>query len=124
MESCIYTLKWIYDAMVENGIEGKTIRTGGGGAKPTLWRQIQADIFGLPVEKTLVEEVSLLGAAMMGSVAIGVYNSLRQAAENMIKIVSVQHPNMENHEKYERLHELFKKLYGAIKDLYTEHHAL
>jgi len=124
MESCVYTLKWIYDAMVENGIEGKTIRTGGGGAKSLLWRQIQADVFGLPVEKTLVEEVSLLGAAMMGLVAIGVYNSLEEATKNMIKIVSFQHPNMENHEKYERLHDLFKKLYGAVKNLYAEQHGL
>jgi len=120
MESCVYTLKWIYDAMVENGIEGKTIRTGGGGAKSILWRQIQADVFGLPVEKTLVEEVSLLGAAMMGLVAIGVYNSLEEATKNMIKIVSVQHPNMENHEKYEKFHDLFKKLYGTVKNLYED----
>jgi len=124
MESCVYTLKWIYDAMVENGIEGKAIRTGGGGAKSILWRQIQADVFGLSVEKTLVEEVSLLGAAMMGLVAIGVHNSLGEATKNMIKIVGVQHPNMENHEKYERLHDLFKKLYSAVKNLYAEQHAL
>ena len=124
MESCVYTLKWIYDAMVENGIEGKAIRTGGGGAKSILWRQIQADVFGLPVEKTLAEEVSLLGAAMMGLVAIGVYNSLEEATKNMIKIVSVQHPNMENHEKYEKFQDLFKKLYGAVKNLYAEQHGL
>ena len=124
MESCVYTLKWIYDAMVENGIEGKAIRTGGGGAKSILWRQIQADVFGLSVEKTLVEEVSLLGAAMMGLVAIGVYNSLGEATKSMIKVVSVQHPNMENHEKYERLQDLFKKLYGAVKNLYAEQHGL
>jgi len=124
MESCVYTLKWIYDAMVENGIEGKTIRTGGGGAKSLLWKQIQADVFGLPVEKTSAEEVSLLGAAMMGLVAIGVYNSLGEATKNMIKIVSVQQPNMENHEKYERFHDLFKKLYGAVKNLYAEQHTL
>jgi len=124
MESCIYTLKWIYDAMVKNGIEGKAVRTGGGGAKSILWRQIQADVFGLSVEKTLVEEVSLLGAAMMGLVAIGVYNSLGEAAKSMIKIVDVQHPNMENHKKYERIYDLFEKLYYAIKDLYAEQHTL
>ena len=61
---------------------------------------------------------------MMGLVAIGVYNSLEEATKSMIKIVSVQHPNMENHEKYERLYDLFKKLYGAVKNLYAEQHAL
>jgi len=124
MESCIYTLKWIYDAMLENEIKGKTIRTGGGGAKSLLWRQIQADVFGLPIEKTSVEEVSLLGAAMMGLVAIGVYNSLREAAESMIEIVDEQHPNMENHNEYEKAYHLFKKLYSVAKDFYIEHHRL
>jgi len=124
MESCVYTLKWIYDAMFENGIKGKTVRTGGGGAKSPLWRQIQADVFGLPVEKTSVEEVSLLGAAMMGLVAIGSYRSLREAAENMIKIVDAQHPNMENHKEYEKAYSQFKKLYGVIKEFYREQHKL
>lgn len=78
----------------------------------------------MSVEKTLVEEVSLLGAAMMGLVAIGVYNSLGEAAESMVKIVGVQHPNMENHKKYERICDLFEKLYYAIKDLYVEQHVL
>jgi len=121
MESCIYTLKWIYDAMIENGIKGKTIRTGGGGAKSLLWRQIQADVFGLPTEKTSVEEVSLLGAAMMGLVAIGVYDSLGEAAKSMIEIVDTQNPNMENHNEYEKSYHLFTKLYNVVKDFYREY---
>jgi len=121
MESCIYTLKWIYDAMIENGIKGKTIRTGGGGAKSILWRQIQADVFGLPIQKTSVEEVSLLGAAMMGLVAIGVYNSLEEAAKSMIEIVDTQNPNMENHNEYEKTYHLFTKLYNVVKDFYREY---
>jgi gluconokinase len=124
MEGCLYTLKWIYDAMVENGVEGKAIRTGGGGARSALWRQIQADVFGLPVEKTLVEDASLLGAAMMGLVAIGAYKSLEEAGKNMIKVEDIKHPNMENHEKYGRICDLFKRLYYAVKELYVEHYTL
>lgn len=124
MEGCLYTLKWIYDAMVENGVEGKTIRTGGGGARSTLWRQIQADVFGLPVEKTLLEDASLLGAAMMGLVAVGVYKSLEEAGKNMIKVEDVKYPNMENHEKYGRICSLFKRLYYTVKELYVEQYSL
>jgi len=64
----------------------------------------------------------LLGAAMMGLVAIGSYRSLREAVENMIKIVDAQHPNMENHKEYEKAYSQFKKLYGVIKEFYREQH--
>lgn len=51
-------------------------------------------------------------------------NSLAEAAESMLKIVDVQYPNMENHKKYERIRDLFEKLYNAVKGTYVEQHTL
>ena len=119
MEGCIYALKWVYDAMIENGVTGKALRSGGGGARSVLWRQIQADIFGLPVERTSVEEASLLGAAIFGLMAIGKYKSLTEATNNMVKVVDVRRPNLENHEKYVEMYELFKRLYSSLRGIYS-----
>jgi len=41
-------------------------------SRSPLWRQIQADIFNLPVKMLAVEEAPLLGAAAMGFVALGI----------------------------------------------------
>lgn len=124
MEGCLYTLKWIYDSMAENGLEGLSIRTGGGGSRSPLWRQIQADIFNLPVEMLAVEEASLLGAAAMGFVALGVYKNINEAIDKMVKIVDVKYPNPKNHTKYAKTYNFYKKLYYTLESLYIEHSQL
>lgn len=124
MEGCLYTLKWIYDSMAENGLQGLSIRTGGGGSRSPLWRQIQADIFNLPVEMLAVEEASLLGAAAMGFVALGVYKDIREAVEEMVKIIDVKHPNPKNHVKYVKTYNFYRKLYHTLENLYLEHSEL
>jgi len=124
MEGCLYTLKWIYDSMAENGLEGLSIRTGGGGSRSPLWRQIQADIFNLPVEMLAVEEASLLGAAAMGFVALGIYRDIGEAVGRMVKIVDVKYPNPKNHNKYVKTYSFYKKLYYTLEKLYIEHSQL
>lgn len=124
MEGCVYTLRWILDAVVENGIKGEVIRVGGGGARSRLWRQILADILGIRVERTSMEEGTLVGAAVMGTVAMGTYRDIEEATKNMVNVVDVSYPNVENRERYERAYELFKKLYGSLKELFVEHLSL
>lgn len=94
--------------------------SSGGGSKSAVWRQIQADIFELPV-KTLTgaAEGGAYGAAVVAGVGAGLWRSLEDAA-NMLKVETLTEPNKENFAAYRRLHGIYKKLYGDLKQRFRE----
>jgi len=49
------------------GVKTKEIRVTGGGAKSAVWRQIMADIFGVPVVAMVEDEGAALGAALQAA---------------------------------------------------------
>ena len=49
------------------GVKAKEIRVTGGGAKSAVWRQIMADIFGVPVVAMVEDEGAALGAALQAA---------------------------------------------------------
>lgn len=118
MEGCAYTLRWIYEALVENGMNGEVIRIGGGGARSKVWRTIIANVFRLPVEKIHTEEASLLGAAILGFTSIGIYKDLRDACRAMVKVVKREEPDPQLGEDYEKLFKAFVKLYYVLRELF------
>ena len=49
------------------GVQAKEIRVTGGGAKSAVWRQIMADIFGVPVVAMVEDEGAALGGALQAA---------------------------------------------------------
>ena len=49
------------------GVKAKEIRVTGGGAKSAVWRQIMADIFGVPVVGMVEDEGAALGGALQAA---------------------------------------------------------
>ncbi|MEJ7713641.1 MAG: FGGY-family carbohydrate kinase [Pyrinomonadaceae bacterium] len=49
----------------EMNVPTEYVRLGGGGARSDLWRQIQADVYCLPVEIVEAEEGAAYGAALL-----------------------------------------------------------
>ena len=49
------------------GVKAKEIRVTGGGAKSPVWRQVMADIFGVPVVGMVEEEGAALGGALQAA---------------------------------------------------------
>src|ERR1700720_3050285 len=54
----------------------KSIRLSGGGARSPLWQQIQADIYGMPVDLVGVDEGPAYGAGLLAGVGTGVWTSV------------------------------------------------
>ena len=46
------------------GVKAKEIRVTGGGAKSPVWRQVMADVFGVPVVAMVEDEGAALGGAL------------------------------------------------------------
>ncbi|KRA52831.1 xylulokinase [Pseudoxanthomonas sp. Root65] len=71
MEGATYSLKYGYDAFVRAGMRFERIVLTGGGSNSAAWRQLVADVFGLPVDVPAQAEGAALGAALQALWARG-----------------------------------------------------
>jgi len=102
----------------KTGIEVKEAKLTGGGAKSPLWRQICANVLNVDIQIIESEEGPGYGGAILAAVACGAYPSVEAAAEKLVKVVDVIHPDPEIVARYDKAYEKFVKLYPAVKELY------
>ena len=121
LEGVGYSLNFVREVMTENGMEFTRIRIGGAGARTDLWPQIIADVTDVPVQKTLTEDTTLIGEAMLAYKALGVYNSLQEASDNMVVTGETFRPDEKNVAEYQKGFQFFKKLIESFSDLYPLH---
>jgi len=82
IEAMAYQVAESFVAMAEYaGVEIKTVRADGGGAKNSFLCQFQADILGVPVERPVITETTCLGAAYLAGVAVGFWKDMDEVAE-------------------------------------------
>lgn len=61
------------------GVKAKEIRVTGGGAKSPAWRQIMADIFGVPVVAMVEDEGAALGGALQAAWCVALRDGNKRA---------------------------------------------
>jgi xylulokinase len=113
MEGVTYSLKDCLDLMIGLGVPVTEVRATGGGARSPLWRQLQADVFGLPVRRTSTDEGPAFGAALLAGVAAGAYSDVFDACEVVQLNPDEDVPDPDRHEMYERYHSAYADLYAA-----------
>jgi xylulokinase len=64
------------------------VRVSGGGARSSLWRQILADVFATEIVTTNGTPGAGFGDALLAGVGIGVYGSVAEACEQVIRVVA------------------------------------
>jgi xylulokinase len=100
------------------GVEAKSVRLSGGGAKSPMWRQILADVFGVPVVMTNSEEGPSHGAALLAGVGAGVWKSVPEACRAAIRETQVTEPG--DAEKYAASRGVYAKLYEDLRAEFPE----
>ncbi len=89
----------------------KEVRISGGGAQSALWRQIIADIVGLPLVSVEVAEGAALGAAALAGVGAGLWPTVRGACETVVRRGEVTLPgSAAGDASYERFRALYRHL--------------
>lgn len=120
VEGVTYNLGIIYDILKEH-IEIDDLMVIGGGAKSEIWRQIIADVFQLPVHiPDYLDEAGSMGAAIIGGVGAGLYDSF-DVIENFLHIQNSQQPNPQNAEIYQLAKKQFDDFYFALQKVYEKH---
>ncbi|HZL35929.1 MAG TPA: xylulokinase [Tepidisphaeraceae bacterium] len=96
------------------------IRASGGGARSAFWRQLQADIYKLPLVLTNAGEGPAYGVALLAGVGTGVWSSVEQAAGACIKQTAKIAPNKKMSAFYDRYFATYDKLYADLKTRFQE----
>ena len=79
-----------------------------------------ADLYACPVKTTVNSEGPALGVALLAAVGAGIYSSVPEACRAVIKADKVQEPVEENTRQYEKVYEMYRKLYPAMKQCFNE----
>ena len=93
------------------------VRVTNGGAHSLLWRQITADVLGLPLELVASHPGSSLGAAFIAGKGLGIFSAWEDI-ERYITIESVTQPDLKAHRRYQELFEVYLATYQALQPLY------
>jgi len=115
LEGVTFSLRDTFEIFRELNVPIKTIRLGGGGARSSLWRQIQADVYGRQVELVQAEEGAAYGAALLAGVGGGSWPSVDAACGAVIRVADRVSPEPSNAVLLDKQYEAFRLLYPALR---------
>lgn len=83
-----------------SGVRAQSLVFAGGGSKGKLWCQILSDVTGVPVKVPVVKEATALGCAIAAGVAAGIYPTLAETGEALVRWEREYQPDETNHLLY------------------------
>ena len=120
LEGSAFALRDILDAMKNTGLEVARLTIVGGGAKGPLWRQIKADVTGLPVRVPSSIETTATGAAILAAVASGVRDSIVDAVDAFVSYrPDVHEPDPATRDLYEDAYGRYRSVYDALRPVFN-----
>ena len=117
LEGVAYSLKDTFTLFENMQVPVNRIRLGGGGARSSLWRQIQADVYGHDVETVEAEEGAAYGAAILAGVGAKVWDSVDEACSRVVRIEGKTEHQPAAVETMRKGYVAYRKMYGAIRSV-------
>jgi xylulokinase len=115
LEGIAFNLRTGLRAFTENGIPVAEIDAIGGAANADLLLEIFADVWGIPVRaRSLVDEANSIGAAIVGGVAVGIFDSFSQAGA-FSGGADARLPDEDRHQRYNDDYEHFLDAYRRLE---------
>ncbi|MCD6507876.1 xylulokinase [Candidatus Poribacteria bacterium] len=116
LEGVTYGMRDSFEIFREIGLPIEQVYATGGGARSELWRQIQADVYNTELVTINIAEGPAFGAAILAGVGAGVYSSIEEATDKLIRVTSRTQPIPENVGIYDRYYQVYRALYPALKE--------
>jgi xylulokinase len=120
MEGVAFSLRETLTIFDELNVPVSSIRLGGGGARSSLWRQIQADVYGRPVETVVVDEGAAFGAAVLAGIGAGIWRDVDHASDALIRTTVAACPDPESATLMNERYAAYRRLYPALRMLYAQ----
>lgn len=102
------------------GIDIRSSKICGGGARSPLWKKMIANILNVELECLECEQGPGMGGAMLAMVACGAYETVQAACDAIVRVASRVTPEPELAARYEKRYQQFRKIYPACKQLFAE----
>jgi xylulokinase len=120
LEGSAFALRDILEAMKAAGLDVRRLTIVGGGAKGPLWRQIKADVTGLPVRIPTSVETTATGAAILAAVASGIHPDVTSAVDAFVSFRPEEHrPDPERSAVYDEAYRRYREVYFALKPVFS-----
>ena len=118
LEGVAFSLKDSLTIFQELGIPVRAIRVGGGGARSPVWRQIQAEVYGQPVETVQAEEGAAYGAALLAGVGAGVWATVDAACDAVVRVAKRTAPNRDASRVMQEMYGKYRRIYPALSEIF------
>ncbi|MFW5794533.1 MAG: xylulokinase [Bacillota bacterium] len=118
IEGITFALKDSFELIKNLGVNIKSVRITGGGAKSKIWTQMISDILDVEVYTMKAEEGPAFGAAILAMVGVGHYKNVQLACKDLIKIDGVFKQNFTNVKIYSQKYSKFGIIYSKVKDIF------
>ena len=116
-EATCYGLELNLRTMRAAGYEPRAITACGGALSSPEWLKMHADVTGLEITVTEIQDAPTLGSAMMGALAAGRFADLQEAADAMVHYSAVIKPDPARHEEYRYWVDEYAALFPAVRDI-------
>jgi len=120
MEGTAYVLKDYVEHTRSIGLNPSKIILAGGGAQGKVWRQIKTDVVGCRTQSCANHEVTVLGAAILAVVGVGMCKSVEEAVNQIVSWSEEMVPDNKSMEAYSRSYELYREVYWKLKDSFAK----
>jgi xylulokinase len=118
MEGVAFSLRDSFTIFAELGLPVGKVRVGGGGARSDMWRQIQADVYGMSVETVETEEGAGYGAALLAGVGAGFWTSVDEACDAVVHTAKVTAARADVVPVMSDRYAQYRRVYPALRAIY------
>lgn len=115
MEGVVFALRDGLALMRGLGVPINEIRVTGGGGRSPLWRQLQADVYGMAVQHLVAEEGPAYGAALLAGVGAGSFTDVGEAVARGVRVAGLTEPDSGRARHYDALYASYRELYPALR---------
>jgi xylulokinase len=118
LEGVAFNLRSILDALGAARRGTTAMRLIGGAARSPAWRQIVADVLGVPILlPDLPAQATSLGAAIAGGVGVGLYPNFG-VARRFARAAEAERPDLAAQLCYAEVYPLFMEAYRALEPIF------
>ena len=119
LEGVAFSLRDTFTIFKEMGVPVKNVRLGGGGARSTVWRQIQTDVYGQQTEIVEAEEGAAYGAAILAGVGAKVWSSVDDACNAVVRVATRISPDQSRVATMNAQYAAYRRVYPATKSIFV-----
>ncbi len=120
LEGVAFAFRDCLEAAKSLGLEVRSSRICGGGARSPLWRTILANVLNIELEVPDTEEGPGRGGAILAAVCCGEQPSVPEACRTLTHTVETIRPDPEIAARYEQCYRKYRLLYPALKPVFPQ----